>query len=96
MRSIFIIAGAVILCAAASPASAGWGCHATGTNNSFGAAWGKPTEAVARNLVLQLCSQSGKNCHAVCKENLDTQEQFEAIWPRPPSIANCKGDAKGC
>jgi hypothetical protein len=96
MRSAFVIASAAILWGTASPALAGWGCHATGTNNAFGAYWGQSTEAAGRKLALQLCSQTGKNCHAVCKENLDTQEQFEAVWPRPPSIANCKGDAKGC
>ena len=96
MRFAFVIAAAAILCGTASPSFAGWGCHATGTNNAIGADWGQPTEADARKLAMQLCSKTGKNCHAVCKENLETQEQFEAVWPRPKSIGNCKGDAKGC
>lgn len=96
MRSIFIIASTAIVWGTGSPSSAGWGCHATGSNNAFGAYWGQPTEADARKLAIQLCSQTGKNCSAVCKENIDTQEQFEAVWPRPASIGSCKGDAKGC
>ena len=94
---ILIVAGVMALAVSANaPAWAGWGCHATGTNNAIGAAWGKPTEAWSRKVAVENCSAFGKNCRAECRENIDTQEQFEAIWPRPASIKNCKGDAKGC
>jgi hypothetical protein len=97
MRYILVISSVVILCGiSASPSLAGWGCHATGSNKAIGADWGKPTEEAARSLALELCSRLGKNCRAVCQDNLDTQDQFEAIWPRPAAIKNCNGDAKGC
>jgi hypothetical protein len=97
MRYIFVISSAVVLWGiSVSPSLAGWGCHATGSNKAIGADWGKPTEEVAKALALELCSRSGKNCRAVCRDNLDTQDQFEAIWPRPAAIKNCNGDAKGC
>ena len=100
MRNIFalIAAAVVISITSASSASAGWACKVVSSNGAFGVAWAAATKEEASAVATGTCVKSGGvDCRVEgCRPNVDTQEQLEAIWPRPAAIVNCKGAAKGC
>jgi hypothetical protein len=84
MRRGFLIAASLSLVAGtcASPAWAGWGCGSQLYPGGHFRTYGFATKKEAGAAMLRLCGTLHRDCRITgCRENIDTQEQANAVWP---------------
>jgi hypothetical protein len=84
MRQGFLIAASLSLVAGtyASPASAEWGCGSQLYPGGHFRTYGFATKKEAGAAVLRLCGTLHRDCRITgCRENIDTQEQANVVWP---------------
>jgi hypothetical protein len=88
MRYVFgCVSAIVVFTMPLSDASAGWGCGYRWRglpSGQHGSVWGLSSLKEARQSAFSLCSKSTAvdKCYIVaCRENIDTKEQAQAIWP---------------
>ncbi len=78
----------VIITATTPTAWAGWGCGAMTQGGAQGRTWNFTSKAEASTTALKLCAarQSGP-CHIVsCQNNVNTEDQANALWPPNAAI----------
>ena len=75
----------------ATPASAGWGCFASGGHREF-RTWNSPTQDVARHYILDNCASEGITCQiTTCVDGVNDQAGASVLWPLASSPDRCFG-----